>query len=47
MNILKRLILKLKIKKKRLKKYYFNKRSKRLISYKLLKLVVRNNKKRY
>lgn len=46
MNISKRLTLKLKIKKKRLKKHYSNKRSKRPISYKSLKLAVRNNKKK-
>lgn len=47
MNISKRLTLKLKIKKKRLKKHYSNRRSKRPISYKSLKLAVRNNKKKY
>lgn len=46
MNISKRLTLKFKIKKKRLKKHYSNKRSKRPISYKSLKLAVRNNKKK-
>lgn len=46
MNISKRLTLKLKIKKKRLKKHYSNKRSKRPISYKSFKLAVRNNKKK-
>lgn len=44
MNISKRLTL--EIKKKKIKKNYFNKRSKRPISYKSFKLAVRNNIKK-